>query len=118
MYKQVFYEKTFTQHWIMESKKSFSVSAFKPIINAGAKVRSPQTNYLKHYATFATMTKERKEKRGRGKRKETGNTNMITTVAQAQVITGVKRSPVSPEANEPLAPFHLCGGELSFADCR
>lgn len=37
---------------------------------------------------------------------------MITTVAQAQVITGVKRSPASPEANEPLSPLHLCRGEL------
>lgn len=37
---------------------------------------------------------------------------MITTVARAQVITGVKRSPASPEASEPLSPFHLCGGEL------
>lgn len=37
---------------------------------------------------------------------------MITTVAKAQVITRVKRSPANPEANEPLAPFHLCGGEL------
>lgn len=33
-------------------EKSSSVPTFKPIINAGAKVRSPQTNYLKHYGTF------------------------------------------------------------------
>ena len=37
---------------------------------------------------------------------------MITTVAQARVITGVKRSPAGPEANEPLSPFHLCTGRL------
>lgn len=37
---------------------------------------------------------------------------MITTVAQALVITGVKRCPASSEANEPLSPFHLCGGRL------
>lgn len=37
---------------------------------------------------------------------------MITTVAGAQVITAVKRSPASPEANEPLSSFHLCRGGL------
>lgn len=37
---------------------------------------------------------------------------MITTVAQAQVITEVKRSPASPEASELLSPLRLCGGEL------
>lgn len=47
-----------------------------------------------------------------GGRKRTGNTNLITTAACAQVITGVKRSPASPEANEALSPFHLCRGEL------
>lgn len=36
---------------------------------------------------------------------------MITTVAQAQVITGVKRSPASPEANETLSlPFTSAEG--------
>lgn len=51
-------------------------------------------------------------KAGGDRWKRAGNTNMITTVAQTQVITGVKRSPASPEANEPLSPFHLCRGEL------
>lgn len=37
---------------------------------------------------------------------------MITTAAQAKVITAVKRSPAGPEANEQHSSFHLCTGGL------
>lgn len=110
MLQKVLFQKPTTGPWKATSP---SVSTFKPIINAEAKVGSSQANYLKRQFFFpgglSYFGEKKESKRGW---KRTGNTNMITTVAQAQVITGVKRSPASPEANELLSPFHLCRGEL------
>lgn len=58
----------------MESKESFSVSTYKPFMNARAEVRSPQTNYLKHHSTspgglrhFGEERKKEREGEGRGR---------------------------------------------------
>lgn len=60
-----------SEHWTIESRKSFSVSTFKQIINARAKVRSPQANYLEHHGTFPGELRQfgaERKKRGREKR--------------------------------------------------
>lgn len=82
----------------------------------GGKSEVLSSQLPKHHGTFPGgigHSGEEKEKSRWQRRKEwkrAGNTNMITTVAGAQVITAVKRSPASPEANEPLSSFHLCRG--------
>lgn len=74
---------------------------------------------LKQITSNSTFPEEREQQRGGRNGRRTGNTNLITAAARAQVITGAKRSPASPEADEPLCFSHLCrGATLSFADCR
>ena len=54
----------------MEGEKSLTASTFTPIINAGAKVRSPWANYLKHHGAFPGGLRhfgEERKKRRRGR---------------------------------------------------
>ena len=97
----------------MDNGKQEERSTFKPIINARAKVRSPHANYLKHQgASPGGLRHFGEESRGR---ERTGNTNMITTIARSQVITGVKRSPAGPEAK--LCHLQIAG-EIWFTSLQ
>lgn len=100
----------------MESQKSFTVSTYnykcKSEVSSG---QLPQT--LRYFSwRVKTLWRRKEEKKGGERRGRNGGEQETLTWLQLelglQVITGVKRSPAGPEANEPLSPFHLCGGEL------
>ncbi|KAK5874958.1 hypothetical protein CesoFtcFv8_027496 [Champsocephalus esox] len=71
----------------LDNGKQEERSTFKAIINARAKVRSPQVNYLKHHGAAPGGLRHLAEE---SRRERTGNTNMITTIARSQVITELK----------------------------